>query len=211
MYICAMRNKPCEVCGKSLIPKYRVTDKYLKKRRFCSDECKFIGMRDDPRLHLPKKRTPLQTRFWAKVERSAADECWMWAGATEVSGYGFLHRGGKARGDWVKAHRLSWEIHNGKIPKGMCVCHHCDTPACVNPSHLFLGTRADNNRDRTIKGRTADHHGANNPNAKLTPTDVKQIRKLREQGLTQQAIADQFGVKQAYVSNILLRKAWATI
>ena len=89
----------------------------------------------------------LRERLYKRTRRT--DGCWVWIGA-KTNGYGVICIGGtKTR----QAHRVSWELENGPIPDGMCVCHHCDNPSCVRPDHLFLGTRADNNRDRDAKGR----------------------------------------------------------
>lgn len=89
--------------------------------------------------------TTLAARFEAKCVPVTESGCWLWMGVIHASGYG--HYNGK------KAHRLSWELHNGSIPDGMCICHKCDVPSCVNPNHLFLGTQGDNVRDAWTKGR----------------------------------------------------------
>lgn len=81
------------------------------------------------------------------VDRSG--ECWIWTGTTNELGYGLIHVGQRR----VRVHRVSWEIANGPIPEGLCVCHRCDNPRCVRPDHLFLGTQADNLRDMCSKGR----------------------------------------------------------
>lgn len=86
-------------------------------------------------------------RFLSKIK--IIDKCWLWTGATNEHGYGKL----SANGSWRLAHRVSWNLSNGEIPDNLQVLHRCDTPACVNPAHLFLGTHADNMRDMKQKGR----------------------------------------------------------
>lgn len=95
----------------------------------------------------------LVDRFWSKVERGpeGSEECWMWVGATvHPMPYGRIQSAGR----YLLAHRVSYEINVGPIPKGLCVLHRCDNPRCVRPDHLFLGTRSDNAADRHAKGRS---------------------------------------------------------
>lgn len=99
--------------------------------------------------------TDLRERFWSKVDRSG--DCWMWTASRNASGYGRF--GGSNSGGSYLAHRMCWELHNGPIPDGLCVLHRCDNPACVNPAHLWLGTRDDNNKDKTAKGRNVSPLG----------------------------------------------------
>src|SRR5258708_26780104 len=94
-----------------------------------------------------RNRLPFEERFWAKVCKT--DSCWLWTGATRTGGYGAVGRNRKV----VQAHRVAWEMAHGPIMDDLYVLHRCDTPSCVNPEHLFLGTAKDNMDDFVAKRR----------------------------------------------------------
>ena len=150
-------------------------------------------------------------RFWPKVDTKGGDidQCWPFTGGLWPTGYGrfFMPGQGSVRS---YAHRIAYMLHHGPIPSGLVVMHTCDNPPCCNPHHLRLGTQADNNRDRAAKGRGRENRqsGANNHNARLTEDQVEEIRRLRDTGLSQQKIADMFGIKQPQVSRIVRTVSW---
>ena len=104
------------------------------------------------------------------------------------------------------AHRYSWELHIGPIPNGICVLHSCDNRRCVNPAHLFLGSKFDNAQDAARKGRM--QRGADRPLARLTEAKVREIRWRRAAGVTMNVLAIRFGVSRQTISNVVARRAW---
>lgn len=141
-------------------------------------------------------------RFWSKVSIADANECWNWQGAKDNLGYGRFHVG-ISRNAAMLAHRVAFGIATGDTPEA--VCHRCDNPSCCNPSHLFGGTRADNNLDMAIKGRNRVEkptlQGEKHPQAKLSNADVLEIRALYAAGgITQRQLADRFGVCQRSIN-----------
>lgn len=155
-----------------------------------------------------RPRTPLKFRFWSKVERAGPEKCWLWKGSRLKAGYGQIGSGGKYGRPFL-AHRVSWEIHFGPIPEGLCVLHHCDNPPCVNPYHLFLGTHADNAHDREIKGRGNCAFGESAGAAKLTANEVIQIRETYAKGdILKKDLAKQYPVCAGQIGNIIRGKKW---
>lgn len=163
---------------------------------------------------MPPARRSISERFWAKVSKPDGDgACWIWNAALNEHGYGLIARGGKC-GGMALANRVSWEINEGPIPDGLCVLHHCDNPPCVNPDHLWLGTRADNNADMIAKGRAVHDGllGEQNGQSKLNEAQVREIRTLYAVGgITQTALALKFDVHHSLISLIIRGKAWAHV
>ena len=145
-----------------------------------------------------------QERFWSKVDKRGPDDCWEWMASKTIQGYGHFRLNGKTE----HANRTAWKLANGGIPDGMCVCHHCDNPSCANPTHLFLGTVADNNRDCVSKGRDRHIRGEEHSRAILTAFDVRFIRHWLKTGHTQQKIADAFGVSDSAINHINTGRNW---
>lgn len=148
----------------------------------------------------------LGERFWPKVTKS--DGCWEWNAQRDGKGYGRMRGPGApgCRGKNIPAPRVSWLLHFGDIPPGLCVCHRCDNPPCVRPDHLFLGTRGENNQDAASKGRNA--RGEKNGQAKLSPVDVATIRSRIAAGDVQRAIARDYGVTFQLISEIGRGNLW---
>lgn len=148
-----------------------------------------------------------KARFWSKVDRRGSDDCWEWQGSRDKDGYGRFH----LRGSETKAHRFSFELHYGPIPVGKMVCHSCDNPPCVNPSHLWLGTNQDNINDAAEKGRTHSPKGELHPMAILTREDVEEIIALRQKGYRYTEIAERFDVTPGLVGGIIRGNIWPHI
>jgi len=158
-------------------------------------------MATNPRLTPAWRKLPLEERFHLCYDKTDHG-CWEWNATLHTTGYGMIRVNHKQ----ILTHILSWELHHGDR-NGLCVLHKCDNRKCVNPEHLFLGTRLDNNKDRDSKGRGP--RGERNWCAKLTPKDLPLIFQMRESGMTQWAIADKFGVSQGAISGVLNKTTWS--
>ena len=141
-------------------------------------------------------------RFWSSVDIKSNEECWEWKKGTTADGYGVFHYGNSS----IRTHRFSYQLHNRKLEAQECVCHSCDNPKCVNPNHLWIGTRAENNADMEAKGRAVhivQKSGENNSNAELTVSEVIAIRVMSRKGMPQARIANYIGISPATVCMIV--------
>lgn len=134
------------------------------------------------------------------IESNVSKGCWIWMGYKNKLGYGQINIDGKPRG----VHRILYEIVHGKIPDGMCALHKCDVPSCVNPDHIFIGTKALNSADMVLKKRST--YGEKNARAKITELDVKTIRFFK--GSNQKILGKIYGISQTNISTIMCGKSW---
>lgn len=128
--------------------------------------------------------------------------CWIWKRGIKSHGYGYIIINQKD----VGVHRLSWTLHYGSIPDGLFVCHTCDVKACVNPQHLFLGTRYDNIKDMVNKGRQTRNIGERNGSAKLTSDDVIKIRQSASRNGAK--LARELNVSTSLICRVRKGKIW---
>lgn len=150
------------------------------------------------------ENSSLPKRYWDKVDVRGADECWPWTASTRAFGHGAY----LVNGQCGYAHRVMWESIHGPIPEGMCICHSCDVPGCVNPAHLWIGTRADNNRDKMEKGRFVRSRTSltwelvREIRARLAvPDDVPIVQRIK-------AMAPEYGVSWQCVNKVYYRERW---
>jgi hypothetical protein len=179
-------NYPCE-CGCGEFTSLATQTEYKR------DYVKGQPMRFRPG-HAARCQHPPFEEF---IEKDGPNGCWLWTGRLNRAGYG-------TRGNRL-AHRMSYEKYVGPIGEGLFVCHRCDNPPCVNPSHLFLGIAADNMADMVRKGRAC----RDIKHSKVSREEVDEIRLwYRASGISQQALADTYGICQTQVSKIVRGLSW---
>lgn len=176
--------RTCKTCGKEY------ESKSAKWSHYCSLKC--------------LNGVDIKERFWNFVLKTeSTDSCWLWQGAMKKDGY--------ASFNGRNAHRSCWLINVGEIPPGLAVLHRCDNRRCVNPSHLFIGTLDDNNKDRAAKGRSKPCRGERSNMAKLTAEKVLAIRTERANGAALKDLATKYSVSFQLISLIATRKVWTHI
>ena len=149
-----------------------------------------------------------EAHFWMHVDKSGGDDaCWLWIGGKDKDDYGKFNTKHNKVTTYYRAHQYAYILVNGSIPDGMCICHMCDNPPCVNIKHLFLGSNKDNNNDcvsknRNAKGETSGMH-------KLTEEQVKEIRELNlTNNYTYDQIAEKYNVSHSTINSIVNNQTW---
>lgn len=143
----------------------------------------------------------IKERFFQHVNKTST--CWLWTGQLSKDGYGIINI--KKLKSGRLAHRISWKLHNNDLEKDICVLHKCDIRKCVNPDHLFLGSRFDNTIDMISKNRGNQVKGEDVGGAKLTSEQVLEIRKSNEK---HKILAEKYGVTHYTISSIKTNRSW---
>lgn len=182
----------CEVCNK---PFFFCTSAGPGRGRFCSHECRCRGI-----------TIPILDTFFSRIGTRTEAGCIPWTGSVNDRGYGIINSVLVPAGT-KRASHVAYELFYGPVPKELCVCHRCDNPICVAPSHLFVGTKAENIADKVAKGRQA--RGERNGKVLLTEDKVRDIRN-RYEGRNESArqLAREYGVSFSCVQDIVYRKTW---
>jgi hypothetical protein len=177
----------CQACGDEIGP---MNGRKRRGAKYCSPACYYAA-----------KSGVSPESFWSRVDRTGV--CWLWLGAKSPKGYGKV----KWNGRDDRAHRVAWELSRSPVPEGMWVLHTCDTPACCNPLHLFLGDNLANNRDKAAKGRHIS--GERHKLAKLTEADVITIRAaLSARSASRRGLAATYGVSRSLIDHIAAGRTW---
>ena len=187
-----IRIQPCEYCGELF-----VNAMTWRTRRFCSQRCSHLF-----------NAVFTSDRFWSKVDKSG--DCWLWTASASGPSPKYFYGRIQYEGRRVGAHRVAWILTYGPIPEGLEVCHRCDVPLCVRPDHLFLGTHAENIRDAVQKGRhrSPSLRGEGHPQAVLTESQVREVRRLARAGYHHSDLAVMFSTARTTIGRIVRGETW---
>ena len=202
-----MKKKVCKRCD-VLKPLDAFLKKTNHKKILCKDKtrdvCKQCSIGIDWKYATDEQKLEKIRQTFEKYVIRNGDYCWKWKGCITTNGYAAI----SVYRDKRNAHRISWLIHNGKIPIGKYVCHKCDNKECTNPDHLFIGTNRDNQQDLVRKGKNNNLRGNRAPWSKLTEKQVREIYKLFYESITLDKIAKIYKVSRATISHIKNGKSW---
>ncbi len=199
-----IESRRCQQCNQSFTPAISNVSKGMGK--FCSHKC-----------YSKSLVIPFLTRFWNQVNKNGPcpphlpniGSCWIWTkkDGSPRRGYGVIMKDKEL----VGTHRISWEIHYGPVPQGMCVLHKCDNRACVRPDHLFIGTKGDNAKDCINKGRSNRPSGEKHRNSIINKIQALDILKRKQFGHGPTQIAKETGISYWCVYGVWSRSTWKNL
>jgi hypothetical protein len=169
-------------------------------QKFCSRRCVDMAATHDDAERVDA--------FWARTIPEPMSGCFLWMGELTTNGYGHVIVSMRPRRR-VGAHRMAYALVHGPVPAGLDVCHRCDNRACVNPDHLFAGTRAENLGDMVRKGRSAK--GEDHSQVVMTEALVREARDLASQGMRHREIGQHLGIHPGTIRSAVLRQSWRHI
>lgn len=191
-------NKTCSVdgCGKT-----------AKAIGMCNAHYKRYKLYGDPKKQMRYRVASAKQRLLARISKNDSTGCWEFTGCLDSKGYGLLTINNISH----KAHRISYQEFVGEIPNCLFVLHKCDNRKCVNPEHLFVGTHIENMQDMVNKGRSQRRSGSKHHNAKLTESDIPEIRKRLANGDVPAKIAEKYSVHSTVITKINRKELWGHV
>lgn len=181
-----------------------------KARGYCNKHYQRVKSHNDPYVLGRRWNGSPEDRFWDRVDKTPGygpnGDCWLWTGSCVESGHGRVKREGKL----ILTHRYSYKITHGLYPEP-CGLHTCDVPSCVNPSHIYAGTKQDNARDKMVRGRCNSPKGSQVRVSKLKEMDIPVVRTLLSQGHSYRAVAQRFGVSSTSIRWIATGRTWKEV
>jgi len=187
----------CSMCSVHFIRAYRISTKRAANPQYCSKLCQTKAQKE-------KALQSFSDRFWGNVMIGSNDVCWLWIGRKNQNGYGVFDHGGRPH----IASRFCYELSHGKLPQNIFVCHSCDNPGCVNPSHLWAGTPKQNVDDCVAKGRNSGGNGLRGSAASRSKLTEAQARTIKLSRVPAVDLAAEFGVSATAIRKIQSGENW---
>ena len=187
----------CAWCGRKFDRGYNISKTRASRPQFCSRACSASDWKR-------KAEARLSSRFWSRVEKRDGDGCWIWQGRLSANGYGAFDFRGRPQ----VASRFAYELTHGHVGGSLSVCHSCDNPQCVRPSHLWLGTHQQNVEDAKKKGRMPGGNGRKGSDINTSKLSPEQVTEIKTTLTPAKTLAERFGVSGTAIYAIRRGRNW---